>query len=51
MGMKIASYNVENLFERAAALSASADSSAAAQALIKQGQINVLPAQGDLRPS
>jgi endonuclease/exonuclease/phosphatase family metal-dependent hydrolase len=42
MGMKIASYNVENLFERAAALSASADSGAAAEALVKQGEINVL---------
>ena len=40
--MKIASYNVENLFERAVALSASADSDEAAQALVKQGEINVL---------
>lgn len=40
--MKIASYNVQNLFERAAALSASVDDGEARQALVKQAEINVL---------
>jgi len=39
--MRIASYNVENLFERAIALSAGA-SHAGAQALVRQGEINAL---------
>jgi len=39
--MRIASYNVENLFERAVALSAEAND-AGDEALVKQGEINVL---------
>lgn len=42
MSMKIASYNVENLFERAVALSASADATAAEATIAAQGEINVL---------
>jgi len=40
--MKIASYNVENLFERAVALSADADATSAEAAIVGQGEINVL---------
>ncbi len=39
--MKIASYNVENLFERAVALSVK-DGSAGAKAIVAQGEINLL---------
>jgi hypothetical protein len=39
--MRIASYNVENLFERAIALSADVDADGAA-ALVAQSEINVL---------
>ena len=39
--MLIASYNVQNLFERASALSAEADT-AGAQAVAAQAEINVL---------
>lgn len=42
MSMKIASYNVENLFERAVALSAGTDATAAEAAIAAQGEINVL---------
>ncbi len=41
MSMQIASYNVENLFERAVALSADVDA-AGAEAIVAQGEINVL---------
>lgn len=40
--MKIGSYNVENLFERAVALSADADAASAEAAIVAQGEINVL---------
>ena len=39
--MRIASYNVQNLFERAVALSAEANN-AGDEALVKQGEINAL---------
>jgi len=41
VSMRIASYNVQNLFERAVALSAEAND-AGDEALVKQGEINVL---------
>jgi len=40
--MKIASYNVENLFERAVALSGETDAAEAQAAIVAQGEINVL---------
>lgn len=42
MSMKIASYNVENLFERAVALSGETDAAEAQAAIVAQGEINVL---------